>query len=288
MKKKIIISEIIDRKVKYMKIRYVLIPNLWEDIEELTKLFEEQLKRTCYGNYNQPTPDNSMKKIKLTKDEKRVKPFDIDCNRHTWGKMHEFCRKTFDISNSEKVTAITKFGKYTYISTANALYSDKPSVECNCHCHCKEKRAHSSIDCYPKGRGINLHIRSCIHCKPDKTELTRGERGIAVAKYVEDTLKQTSWEERYTQEFFNDIDGKRNWMIIRQIDWIRKELQKEYARGQLDEITAIRQLDTQALASYKKQLIKEIEKAKKALPTHKGKMLSRTEVKKVFSSIGDK
>jgi hypothetical protein len=71
---------------------------------------------------------------------------------------------------------------------------------------------------------------------------------------------KTTWETKFNKYYGLMFECGDYEQLIKDI---ANELRKEYARGQLDEITAIRQLDTQALDVYRGKLIEEIEKRKK-------------------------
>jgi hypothetical protein len=163
------------------------------------------------------------------------------------------------------------------------------SVKCMCHCH---------TEMHPVGRMYGCPEMNCIHCKPDKKEIYKIGVDMAIkgkdysviipfpqtdilpfqkkllkqskgkALIAPQTDKTTEWGNELRILLINfaiyigDDDGPENDRHEEEISkfskFIANELRKEYARGQLDEITAIRQLDAQALDVYRGKLIERI------------------------------
>ena len=129
------------------------------------------------------------------------------------------------------------------------------SVKCMCHCH---------TEMHPVGRMYGCPEMNCIHCQPqtDKTTgcgikhvhnyydccaaCSHGEIPSEGASGHVKTCKRykpkdkTTWETKFNKYYGLMFECGDYEQLIKDI---ANELRKEYARGQLDEITAIRQLD---------------------------------------------
>ena len=161
---------------------------------------------------------------------------------------------------------MTKSPKLT-VNTKKSTVKSSVKVMCDCHPWCEEKSWHEGCKCFTKPskervKRQTLHNRWCDTYGGSAT--TKCNCNLSNPK--------TSMEERFEkiEASITSPDGDRAWTkSIKGLD-------------QYKEILAFIKAE---LAKRDKKWREKCVKAKKLLPTHKGKMLSRTEVKKVLDSL---
>src|ERR1035437_2880018 len=186
--------------------------------------------------------------------------------KHKHSKIHwmTFSGKVrcVDCWSNDELSLCKSCGKMANHSSKDCPIVPTPSVECNCACHChsgpcKSAHSHFCIHCQPnKKEGATLcdyeKTGRCLDtthsghwsqpklgCKEDCQHIkdcpNATQKGV-----VPPQTDKTTWESKFNKYYGLMFECGDYEQLIKDI---ANELRKEYARGQLDEITAIRQLD---------------------------------------------